>query len=210
MPIALGTSAATTAVAHGSDVGVLERLPRPVAGAILATLAADGARLRVVSEDLAARLRRLALPGALPELSVELAPLGVAGAPGREEARVDLGISPGERLAVIVGRLVESKRPARAVELARRAGATTIVVVGDGPLRAALDRRGVLLVGQLPRPRALAWIAAADLLVSASREEGAPSVVREARALGVPVLAVAAGDLERWAEQDPGITLLRE
>ena len=57
-------------------------------------------------------------------------------------------------------------------------------------------------------PETLAWIAAADLLVSASRDEGAPTVVREARLLGTPVLAARAGDVERWAAQDPGITLL--
>jgi teichuronic acid biosynthesis glycosyltransferase TuaC len=51
-------------------------------------------------------------------------------------------------------------------------------------------------------------MAAADVLVSASREEGAPTVVREARALGVPVVAVPCGDLATWAAADPGIALV--
>ena len=46
------------------------------------------------------------------------------------------------------------------------------------------------------------WIRASDLVVSASREEGAPTVVREARALGTPVVTTAAGDLVKWAELD--------
>jgi teichuronic acid biosynthesis glycosyltransferase TuaC len=45
-------------------------------------------------------------------------------------------------------------------------------------------------------------------LLSTSAHEGAPSVVREARALGVPVVAVAAGDLAEWAKADPGIVVL--
>ena len=57
-------------------------------------------------------------------------------------------------------------------------------------------------------PRHLRWIAAADVLVSASAHEGAPSVVREARALGVPVVAVSAGDLAQWAERDAGLLLV--
>jgi len=46
-------------------------------------------------------------------------------------------------------------------------------------------------------------------LGSASALEGAPSVVREARALGVPVVAVAAGDLAEWAKDDAGVLLVR-
>ncbi|HVY44240.1 MAG TPA: glycosyltransferase, partial [Minicystis sp.] len=51
------------------------------------------------------------------------------------------------------------------------------------------------------------WVAAADVLLHASAVEGAPTVVREARALGVRVVACPAGDLAAWAAADPGITL---
>ena len=63
-------------------------------------------------------------------------------------------------------------------------------------------------VGQLPRAVALEWLAAADVLVSASREEGAPTVVREARALDVPVVARASGDLELWSREDPELFVI--
>jgi teichuronic acid biosynthesis glycosyltransferase TuaC len=81
------------------------------------------------------------------------------------------------------------------------------VVVGDGPERPALEQRfsTVRFVGQVERPLALAWLAAADALVSASLHEGAPTVVREARALGTKVVCLPAGDLRKWAEADPGI-----
>jgi teichuronic acid biosynthesis glycosyltransferase TuaC len=51
-------------------------------------------------------------------------------------------------------------------------------------------------------------MSAADLLLSASRHEGAPTVVREARALGTPVVATDAGDLRAWAAADAGIWLV--
>jgi glycosyltransferase involved in cell wall biosynthesis len=57
---------------------------------------------------------------------------------------------------------------------------------------------------------ALAWISCADYLVSASRLEGAPTAVREARALGVPVVAAPSGDLMEWARTDAGIEILSE
>ena len=59
----------------------------------------------------------------------------------------------------------------------------------------------------MTRPQALAWIAGADKLVHLSEAEGAPTVIREARALGVPVLATPVGDVPLWAASDAGIEL---
>jgi glycosyltransferase involved in cell wall biosynthesis len=85
-----------------------------------------------------------------------------------------------------------------------------IAVVGDGPERSELERRfaDVRFVGHVPHSEALSWIAAADVVVSASRDEGAPTVVREARALGVTVVAVPSGDLADWARTDPGLCVV--
>ena len=66
----------------------------------------------------------------------------------------------------------------------------------------------VVFTGNLPRREALAWIAAADVVVHPSAVEAAPTVVREARALGVPVVACDAGDVALWAASDPGITVV--
>jgi len=106
--------------------------------------------------------------------------------------------------------LIPEKRVALALQALELLDPLSTVVVGDGPELSALRTRfpDVHFTGQLPRPEALRWIAAADLLISASAHEGAPSVVREARALGVPVVAVAAGDLADWAKADPGLLLV--
>ena len=76
-------------------------------------------------------------------------------------------------------------------------------------LRLAEAFPGAELLGRLPRSAALTWLAAADVVLSASRLEGAPSVIREARALGTPVVATPAGDLSGWAETDPDLWLVR-
>jgi glycosyltransferase involved in cell wall biosynthesis len=194
---------------HGSDGALFEHLPRPVRHRMAAILAARSARVRCVSEDLRGRLVRAA-PALEPLCHVARAAIDVSGAPTREAARRALGIGEGERIAVVASRLISSKRPYVAVRLALSRGPSRVVVLGDGPLAPAVARLApsVTALGQRPRPEALAWIAAADLVVSASPSEGAPTVIREARALGVPVLAVPAGDLRAWAATDPGIELI--
>jgi glycosyltransferase involved in cell wall biosynthesis len=88
------------------------------------------------------------------------------------------------------------------------------VVIGDGPERAALEKRAaplgarVRFTGALPRREALAWVAAADALLHPSGVEAAPTVVREARALGTRVVACDAGDVRAWSHDDAGIQMV--
>ena len=103
----------------------------------------------------------------------------------------------GLRVAVCVGRLVESKRIDRAIEyLARTQEVDALVIVGDGPERLRLEQlakdRGVdaRFVGRVDRVEALAWIGAAQLVLHASEREGLSTVVREAEALGTRVVEV--------------------
>jgi teichuronic acid biosynthesis glycosyltransferase TuaC len=203
VPIALGQRAPIEVVVHGSDLGLLEQLPRPMAGLVLWLLGRRGASFRCVSHELRSRLIRLGGPAAA---RVEPCVIDVSAAPTRERARTALGIAEQTELAVVVGRLVPDKRIALALSAATLLPAE-VVVVGDGPELEPARRRfpGVHFTGQLPRPLCLAWIAAADVLISASRREGAPTVLREARALGVPVVSVTAGDLALWAEADPDV-----
>jgi glycosyltransferase involved in cell wall biosynthesis len=125
------------------------------------------------------------------------------------ECRRALGIASGRPLALVVARLVSGKRVEVALAFREHLPEHDWVVIGDGPERARLARRfeRVRFLGQLDRDATLRWICAADVLISASLSEGAPTVVREARALGTRVIAAAAGDLEQWAASDPGIQL---
>ncbi len=212
-PIGLSVepSAQLELIGHGSDVRLFCRLPSPLRRQIARSWLSRGARLRVTSAQLAQALR-VANPELAPLLRVEASPIDVEGVPTRSAARAALGIPEAKPLALIVARLIPEKRVALALQALTLLDELSLVVLGDGPERRSLETRfpSAHFTGLLARPEALRWIAAADVLVSTSAQEGAPSVVREARALGVPVVAVAAGDLAQWAKADPGLLLVRD
>ncbi len=197
-------------VVHGSDARLLAKLPLG-RGFVANELLRTGARLRFVSSELA-DLVLGALPTSQREVlqarsRVEPSPIDLPGAKSRTAAREALGIAPDTRLAVIVARLIPGKRVHVALEACERVPHLHAIVVGEGPEREHLSQRfpRATFVGHVDRPLALTYLAAANALVSASLEEGAPTVVREARALGTPVVCLAAGDLTSWAERDAGI-----
>ena len=196
-------------VGHGSDVRLFCNLPPALRAHITRAWLARGARLRVTSTELAQALRA-SNPELTPALRVEPSPIDVDGVPKRGAARRALGIPDTAQVAVVVARLIPEKRVAQALSALAWLDDVTAIVVGDGPLLSELRARfpRVRFAGYVPRPEALCFIAAADVLLSASGQEGAPSVVREARALGVKVVAVAAGDLATWAESDSGLFLV--
>lgn len=197
-------------VVHGSDARQLSLLPRPLASGVLARLCAAGARFRCVSYALQAELARLcpavAAHSEVLPTELELPPIE------RQGLRARLAVPEDAFVAVVVGRLIASKRVDVALTRAPVPSGTHWVVVGDGPLLEPLRERfgSVRFTGALPRDQALQWIAASNVLVSASLEEGAPTAIREARALGTEVWTAAVGDVARWAADDPGISIRPE
>jgi teichuronic acid biosynthesis glycosyltransferase TuaC len=186
-------------VSHGADVRLLLGLPRPIRDCLAQTIATRVSAWRFVSEELQeellgalgtrarAAVARIAVVRAAP---LHMPDVFAAG----EQLRRSLGVA---NVAVSVGRLVKTKRIERAIDyVARSREMATLVVVGDGPERGRLERfarsRGVdaRFVGLLPREKALAWIAAADVVLHGSAKEGLSTVVREAEALGKAVVWV--------------------
>ncbi|HVJ21992.1 MAG TPA: glycosyltransferase family 4 protein [Polyangiaceae bacterium] len=193
-------------VAHGSDVRLLLKAPR-LARFALQRLLARGATLRCVSQELADALVRLE-PRAAPSTRVEACALDV---PPIERARARAELAAGDDpLLVYAARLVDGKRPEAALRSAALLPFARCVVIGDGPRRAALERQfpSAEFLGTVDRDVCLRWLAAADLVLSASTAEGAPSVVREARTLGTTVVARSAGDLGAWSESDDCLYVL--
>jgi glycosyltransferase involved in cell wall biosynthesis len=218
-PIADGVDVPTEIVLHGADVRLLASVPA-LAHVLVRRSLGRGARFRFVAEALRARLAAVLTPelrSALAASSLVEPALVDVPATDRAAGRRRLGLGADDRVVVTCGRLVAGKRLDRVVAaLATLSPRPMLFVVGDGPERAHVSslawRLGVpaRFTGLLPRHEALAAIAAADVLVHASGEEGAPTVVREARALGVPVVACRSGDLERWAAADAGIELVAD
>jgi len=219
-PLLAGIDAPIDLVSHGADVRLLVALPRPMREAIVRSLLERDARFQFVATHLLDTLARSLRPSIADRLRavsrVEPAPFDLPDV-GHAAAHVrrTLEMKPAETLAVCVGRLVPEKRYDLALlGLAHAAPHVRLAIVGDGPERSRLTAMAkasgvrATSTGALPRKQALAWIAAADVLVHPSASEGAPTVVREARALGTHVVACAAGDLERWAELDAGIAIV--
>ena len=224
-PLALGTSGDLEVVLHGSDVRAVLALPAMLRDHLVGCLLARGAHFRFVAEDLRAKFLTVLRPAdsdrvrassrvELPRISVahvSRRPLVHLRSNGAHPTRVDDGVRP---RWVVCARLVPSKRVDLAIRLAGRHRAS-LTVIGDGPLRAELEALAAAFeprarfTGQIPRGDALALIAEAHKLVHLSEAEGAPTVIREARALGVPVLATPVGDVARWADKDPGIEIFR-
>jgi glycosyltransferase involved in cell wall biosynthesis len=189
-------------VVHGSDARLIARLPRFVRSRIARVL--GSARVRTVSEELRRELGHALGADIASRASVRPARLDIGDAPSKSEARRTLRVGEAERLVVIAGRLIPGKRVEVALSAVALVPGARVVVLGDGPERDRLERAAphAEFLGLVARERALAWLAAADAVLSASLEEGSPSVVREARALGTPVVALSCGDLEHAALGD--------
>jgi glycosyltransferase involved in cell wall biosynthesis len=142
-----------------------------------------------------------------PGEQVEVIPLGRDLAPFRAARpgalRRELGLPAGAPLVGAVGRLVPIKDlPLLVRAFARVAEArpdARLVVVGDGPERAAIEA-AVGAAGLAGRATLLGWrqdlaaiYADLDLLAVSSKNEGTPLAVVEAFAAGVPVVATDVG-----------------
>ena len=141
-----------------------------------------------------AYLRELAIGWGVPAGSVTVLPNPAPAVPElrpRDELRAELGFD-GPTL-VFAGRLTAQKSLGIGIEAARRAG-IALVIAGDGPDRAELERLGhARFVGPLPRERVLELFRAADAALLSSTWENFPHSVVEALAVGTPMIATNAG-----------------
>jgi glycosyltransferase involved in cell wall biosynthesis len=211
------------AFAHGGDVALLERLPggRSLARALVRSRPA----LVFASADLRARFARLggvsveALGGEIEPAPFDASVFRRCTPERRRALRRQLGCEGATVLGV--GRLVPIKGfevLIRAVARLPAARRPRLVLLGEGPerpaLRARAERAGIelQLPGAVDRATVAEWMAAADVYAQPSvplsngRAEGMPVAVREALAVGVPVVASAVGGLVEI--EAPGLTLV--
>ncbi len=201
-PIGLAGASELDVVSHGGDVRLLLAFPRAMRSAIARAIVRRARVWRFVSEPLLEDVLRSIHPDARALLdrvaTVEPATLEMPDVHARiGSLRERMGA---RRVAACVGRLVASKRMERAIEYVAASDAFDgLVVVGDGPEQSRLERLArsrhvdAQFLGVVDRSEALAWIGAAHALLHASDTEGASSVVREARALGTPVVVLGGG-----------------
>lgn len=189
-------------VSHGGDVRLLCVLPQRVRTKLVRTLVARVRRWRFVSEELRVALEsKLDADDATALRAVSEIVPGALDVPDvSDEVRARRSALHGRRLYVCAGRLVASKRVDKVIDYVATSAnggsdrsERVLVVLGDGPERAQLERLArawqidVRFLGKTTRRETLGWIGAADELVHASHIEGLSTVVREAETLGVPV-----------------------
>ena len=113
----------------------------------------------------------------------------------REELRRRHGLD-GPTL-VFAGRLAPVKSLDTALEALRQVEGVSLVIAGDGPERAGLERLAeglpVRFLGPQPRETVLELFAAADAVLLPSSWENFPHAVVEGLAVGTPVIATAVG-----------------
>jgi glycosyltransferase involved in cell wall biosynthesis len=186
---------------HGSDVNVVARLPGPRRG--LAWAFPHAARVVAVSRP----LRDAAVALGAPPDRVDIVRNGVDRErfqpADRTEARRELGLPEDRPTLVCVSNVERHKGSVDLVRayasLARTRPETNLVLVGDGAARSeceALARQlGLVIsfVGPKPHREVPRWMAASDLVVLPSWNEGTPNVVLEALASGRRVVATRVG-----------------
>lgn len=128
---------------------------------------------------------------------------GLDHAVERNRLSTELGVAPAVPLIGLVGFLVEQKRPERAVEVLARTRQSGIdahlVIVGSGPQEAAVRARARSLdvaasteiLGH--RDDVAQVLAALDLLLLTSDDEGVPGVLVEAAMAGCPAVTFPLG-----------------
>ncbi|WP_431282816.1 glycosyltransferase family 4 protein [Humitalea sp. 24SJ18S-53] len=200
--------------ARGSDVS---QLPDhwPARGAILRAIR-DADALIAVSQGLKDGLVALGASAARVTVLRNGVDLDAFRPPGdRAATRAALGLGDGPAL-LSVGHLIERKGHDRIIAALPSLPGHGLLIVGDGPDRAALgalaERLGVAdrVRFEGPRPHAAlpTYYGAADALILASSREGWANVLLEAMACGTPAIASPAwGSREAVRAPEAGLVL---
>jgi phosphatidylinositol alpha-1,6-mannosyltransferase len=129
--------------------------------------------------------------------------------PHGDDRRQLLGLA-GKRVVLCVARLVPIKNVALLVDafaaIACRRDNVVLLLVGEGPQRAALERRAreqgigaaVHFAGYVPQESTPAWYRTADVFALASDFDNSPNAVLEAMACGLPVVSTDVGGLREY------------
>jgi glycosyltransferase involved in cell wall biosynthesis len=160
-------------------------------------------RIEIIPNPVDVRAIRAAAQAQLSDTAPRSSDAGrdVASVPGGSGAQAGSPPFPVSPYAIYVGKLAPNKGTGKLMTaLARARLSWPLVIVGDGPDRAAVEAqarasgRDVRFTGWLSRAEALQWLGRASLLVFPSHgPESLSRVLLEASALGVPTAAMDTG-----------------
>jgi teichuronic acid biosynthesis glycosyltransferase TuaC len=129
----------------------------------------------------------------------------------RAAARRSLGLPTDRPVALFVGHLTELKGIADVVDAVANGDPELrplLAIVGEGPMRPALEERvanlglgdSVRFAGRVPHDDVGRWMGACDVLVLPSLSEGLPTVICEAMLVGRAVIATRVGGTPELVE----------
>lgn len=184
---------------HGSDINAIAKLPGP--RRMLRWALPKAARVVAVSRALADETVQLGVSRERIAIVMNGVDTDLFHPRDRASARAQLGLTEAP-LAVYVGNLKEDKGvldlAAAWARVAAEMPDARLVIIGDGPARAALEAAlddTAQVIGPQPLERIPQWLAAADILTLPSHAEGTPNVVLEALASGRRVVATRVGGI---------------
>ena len=202
---ALATRAPLVVTAHGQDVenAKANTLVRAATRLVVRRASAVVA----VSEWLRDRLESV-VPAARGKTEVIDCGVDLALFTPRDQdaARAAVEWDPDGPAFVCVGSLTARKNVLRLARAFERYGAGSLVFLGDGPLRGALEGRpGIRLAGAVAHERVPDWIAACDVLCQPSLVEPFGLATLEALASGRPVVATSVGGPAEFVPAGAGV-----
>ena len=192
---ALAQRAPLVLVAHGRDVRNIGAVPG-VAAATRFTVRRAAAVIAVsdyLRRELEAKVPEARGKTEVVDSGVDLERFAVVPAPPEPPA------------FVCVGSLTQRKNVLRLAQAFERFGEGTLTFVGDGPLRAELERHDVTLVGRVPHDRVPEHLARATVLCQPSLLEPLGQSLLEGMATGRSVVATRIGGAPELVPPGAGV-----
>jgi teichuronic acid biosynthesis glycosyltransferase TuaC len=176
--------------ARGADIHYWGKNPATAAQVIAAGQAADG--MLAVSAALKADMVALGMPD--DRIMVHYTGIDRTRFHVRDRAMAKAALGISGPVLVSVGALIPRKRHAIVIDAMKRVPDVTLVIIGQGTDRAALEAQAASLgarirfLGSQPHDVIADWLAAADAMVLMSASEGLANAWVEALASGTPVV----------------------
>jgi glycosyltransferase involved in cell wall biosynthesis len=136
----------------------------------------------------------------------------------RQPVREEYGIGPEEWVVSFVGRVEPAKGVDELLDALAEVKELRALLIGvvpePGDVDSALETAGlterVKLVGPVAHEQVPRYMGASDIFILPSKHEGAPRVVLEAMAMGLPVVASAVGGIPEVIDDGVNGVLLKE
>lgn len=202
---ALASRAPLVVTAHGQDVANIGSIPgtRRATSYVVRRAAAVIAVSAWLRDRLVASVPEAAGRTEVVDCGVDLGRFAPRDAAA---ARAELSLESGDTTFLCLGTLSERKNVLRLARAFEALGEGTLVFVGDGPLRPALDgRTRIRLVGRVAHDSVPAWIAASDVVCQPSLVEPFGLATLEGMASARSVVATAIGGPPEFVTSDAGI-----